>query len=95
MCHDQFGCRGGMVWHKLPHQIFERFQLIMGMADQYWEDEVMYYAEEHYMDNYLDNMTSTFGIVNMEERDIDRDFHHFQFPRCNCVMLYTGPYSKL
>lgn len=34
----------------------------------------MYYAESNYMDYYLDNMTTTFGIVNMEDRWMDEEY---------------------
>lgn len=37
------------------------------MPVHYWEDELMYYAEESYIDSFLNNITSTFGIVNMDE----------------------------
>lgn len=48
----------------------------------------MYYAEDSYMDHFLDNVTRMFGIVNVDEYDIERELHREWFTMCNCLMLF-------
>lgn len=55
----------------------------------------MYYAKENYIDDYLEDMTSTFGIVNMEERETDKEFDRSRFLHCNCIIEYAGPYFEI
>lgn len=50
------------------------------MLVEFWEDELMYYVEESYLDCFLDDIASTFGIVNTEERILDDKFYRFRFP---------------
>lgn len=65
------------------------------IPQDYWEDELMYYVEENYIDYFLDNMTSSFGIVNMDDHYFQDEDHPFQTPCCNCVKQFNGPYFEI
>lgn len=77
-----------VVYHCISSRGMKLSSLHSGMAEHVWEDELMYYAESNYMDNYLDNMMTTFGIVSMEDRWTDKENNPYQLPHCNCLMTY-------
>lgn len=76
-----------------PHGLFSR------MSD-YWEDEVMMYAEEFYEEEYFMNMLSTFGIVRLEDCwariEFDNYTHKLFFiGHCYCITPFVGPYFEI
>lgn len=65
------------------------------MLQGYWEDELMYYAKENYISYFLEHMTNSFGIVNMDDRYIRDANFMFQRAHCDCLMELCGPYFKI
>lgn len=66
------------------------------MAYVEWEDELMCYAKEFYVVQYMCNMSNTFGIVRLEDHwcrvEVDANNDDIRFiPFCMCVSIFWGP----